>query len=407
MRFGHSIALACLVASVVACADGRNSAPSLVVRDSAGIRIVENASPVWGGDPGWRIDPIRVTIGSAGDAPGQQLHRVTGAVRLRDGRIVIANSASSELGLYGSDGSYLGSVGGSGEGPGDFRSLGWLGQSSQDSLLTWDLRLNRVAVFTGAGEYVRDYLVSLPLPEAVTGGVALGSLDAGRIVFSRGGSFAPVEGSGVQRQPLSAWVVSAAGEVEREFGPFPGESVNLRAGQRPGMIIRTPVPFGAATLIAAGTDRIYVTDNGRYDIHVYAPDGHLQQIVRRPHELLALLPEDIAADLEARLESLPPVEEIRAGSRASYEAVPKPQFMPAVRSLMVDREGCLWVEASRHMHEPLATWSVFDRDGLWLGDLALAAGLEPLEIGWDYLLLRRQDDLSVESVLVIPLRRGR
>jgi hypothetical protein len=78
-----------------------------------------------------------------------------------------------------------------------------------------------------------------------------------------------------------------------------------------------------------------------------------------------------------------------------------------VRALLVDSEGYLWIAAGRRPADLVATWSVFDPDGEWLGDIPLAAGLEPLEIGADYLLVRLKDELDVESVHLIDLRRRR
>jgi hypothetical protein len=75
---------------------------------------------------------------------------------------------------------------------------------------------------------------------------------------------------------------------------------------------------------------------------------------------------DIAAYIEARLSPLPPVAEIREGMRASLEAVPAPEWMPAIRSMLVDTDAHLWVE--------------------------------------DILALVR-DTLDVESVVMLPLER--
>jgi hypothetical protein len=318
---------------------------------------------------------------------------------------VIANAGSGELRFYSSDGRYEGAAGRSGEGPGEVRSLAWLGRSEGDSLLMWDSRLGRVSIFDAAGEYGRSYAITLP--DVTSGAAARGGLADGRLVISRGASFVPVDGAGVQRQPLRIWLVSTGGEPRIELGPFPGESVELRGGLDASSIIRTLVPFGAASLIAAGEDRIAVTDNTSYDLHIYLADGRLHIIARRPHDPLPVSAEDLAADLDARLTMLPPIEDIRAGIRASWEAVPKPELLPAIRSMIVDRAGFIWVEAGRHVTSTMAAWSVFDREGLWLGDIGIAADLAPLEIGEDYLLVLRSDDLGVESVRLMSLARGR
>ena len=92
--------------------------------------------------------------------------------------------------------------------------------------------------------------------------------------------------------------------------------------------------------------------------------------------------------------------------RASLESVPIPEFLPAIRALRVDSEGFLWVEAFRRLGERVATWSVFDPSDGWLGDLTLEAGLQPLDIGVDYLLVLLRDDLDVEYVRLLDLHRS-
>lgn len=75
----------------------------------------------------WRLsnEPALV-IGGADEREGYLLHHVVGAVRLGDGRIVIANLSSLELKYYDPEGRHLFDAGGKGEGPGEFRSsISW------------------------------------------------------------------------------------------------------------------------------------------------------------------------------------------------------------------------------------------------------------------------------------------
>lgn len=72
--------------------------------------------------PAWTIsaEPV-VSIGVAEGDPAVELHRATGAVRLADGTIVVANSGTAELRLFDSAGAYVRAVGRRGSGPGEFR----------------------------------------------------------------------------------------------------------------------------------------------------------------------------------------------------------------------------------------------------------------------------------------------
>lgn len=369
------------------------------MRDSVGIRIVESSRPAWHAEDAWEVAPASLVIG----ANGGELHRVAGATRLADGTIVIANAGTAELLVFGPDGTRLRTIGRRGEGPGEFAGIAWLGRSA-DTLLVWDHGLMRISAFTPDGTHVRN--TSPSLPDGPMTWSVHGSLADGRMLLGRGISFVPVDGeAGVQRQPLSMRLISSDGRVGTEYGPFPGESVFLKAGRRSGSVIRTPVPFGPATLVRAGADRILVADNGAFEIHVYDLQGDLASIIRRPYERVPIGQHDVAAYVEERLALLPPVPEIREGIRAAIEQVPLPDWMPAIRSLLIDSEAHVWAEVGRTIvDEP--TWSVFDAGGIWQGDVTTPAGFTPLEIGSDYILALARDEMEVEAVVLLPLRRG-
>ena len=81
-----------LLAPATACGDGEPvpAVAAVVLRDSAGIRIVENTGPEWPADSGWTIgESPRVTIGLVDGEEPYLLDRVAGAVLNRDGLIVI------------------------------------------------------------------------------------------------------------------------------------------------------------------------------------------------------------------------------------------------------------------------------------------------------------------------------
>ena len=99
------------------------------IRDSAGIVIVENARRAADSRLGWQVSPDPVlSIGTVGGTEYVQLHQVDDALRLRDGRIVVANAGSHRLLVFDDQGDYVAAWGQRGQGPGDFtfqKSLVW------------------------------------------------------------------------------------------------------------------------------------------------------------------------------------------------------------------------------------------------------------------------------------------
>ena len=50
-------------------------------------------------------------------------------------------------------------------------------------------------------------------------------------------------------------------------------------------------------------------------------------------------------------------------------------------------------------------WEVFSPDGTWLGQVFLPGRFSVMEVGTDYVLGVHRDDLGVESVQILALRR--
>ncbi|MXX33295.1 MAG: hypothetical protein F4Z50_00910, partial [Gemmatimonadetes bacterium] len=109
----------------VACAaDQETDSPAGVhteFRDSAGIRIVENANPPEGSRLDWRLGPEPlVSIGKVEGEEPYLFTRIFGATMLSDGRIVIGDDGTKELRVFDRQGNHLETWAGECQGPGEF-----------------------------------------------------------------------------------------------------------------------------------------------------------------------------------------------------------------------------------------------------------------------------------------------
>lgn len=101
------------------------------------------------------------------------------AVRLASGDIAVADPGGNELVLVSGTIGALRVIGREGEGPGEYRAAQMVFSTAGDSLLLFDSRLLRVAVYTPRGTYVRAVSTG-----AMGGAVSpIGSDGRGRIVF--------------------------------------------------------------------------------------------------------------------------------------------------------------------------------------------------------------------------------
>ncbi|HET8649909.1 MAG TPA: hypothetical protein VFL95_07705 [Gemmatimonadales bacterium] len=117
-----------------------------------------SAEPAHSGAASLQVDSLpSLSIGVAEGTPALELDRANSALRLADGRIVVANSGTDELRFFDSTGASLASVGRNGEGPGEFSGGMTLYPGSGDSLVVYDAGARRFTVTDRDGHYVRMY----------------------------------------------------------------------------------------------------------------------------------------------------------------------------------------------------------------------------------------------------------
>lgn len=384
------------------CSTGDAAAGKSTVRDSAGVRVVESQAPAWKEGEGWRIaERPSLSIGSEDD-PAYQLGHVAGAVRLSGGGIAVADEQAGELRLYDAAGRHLRTLGKKGSGPGEFRALGSLFLLPGDSLGAWDPYAVRLTVFTPAGELARSVTVTPTGP----GGVL--ELDG---IFPGGALLVDRENSMVFRNAPkpsrdSVWLYryrpdgTAPDSVVRYAGP---ETVTLVGTDGGGWATRSLVPFGGQTLHRVESGRLYLADNARFEVEVRAPDGRLLRRMRRAHTPEPLTPDEVRAHRARQMDHAEP--RFRAMLERMAAAMPYPATKAAFEQMQVDRTGAVWLRAYVSPGAETARWTVLDAEGRWLGEVPLPAEMRVMEIGADYLLAVRKDDLDVERVELYRLQK--
>ena len=373
------------------------------IRDSAGIRIVENSAPTAGSRLGWRIGPEpRVSIGEREGEDPYLLYRAMDATILADGRIVVANNGSDELRFFDSTGGHLASRGGRGEGPGEFEGLYSVAPWAGDSIVAWFAPRLGVSVFDGEGNYGRTV--------AIDHGTRSSWLQP--VAASVHGSILAVY-QWEDRDTLVLQLLDGEGAVRTSLGTHPSsEPYFMHEGTDREMLYWTT--FGRDPVWGLWGDRAVFGLTDRYEIKAFGADGSLARIVRREHRPRSPTPEDLDAFIEDRR------VRYNDDDLAAYRSVPVAENFPAFATgrdpsggqrpgeIMTDAVDHLWIREYDHPREERAAplWTVFDPEGRVLGFMETPAGLVIFEIGGDYILGISWDELYVEYVQVWPLERS-
>ena len=375
--------------------DGSGS-PRSVVRDSAGVMIVENERPRLDLRLGWRVGPApAVTIGTTEGDPAYELFRIGDAMRLSDGRVVVANTGSGELRVFGSDGVHIESWGGRGDGPGEFGAMapGGLESWAGDSLMASEPFQRRLSIFSAGGTFGRAFRLQ--------GGYAsvVGPLPDGRILAKTLTSYAggTPGTSELTRPDLEYGILEADGSVHRDLGAYTGSELYVVTTTE--RTFPRSYPFSRDAFAFAWGDLIVIGANDRYEIRAYRTDGSLARVIRRDHDTRAPTRADlrdyVARQNPERPEALDAVADM-----------PLVEAFPAFNRVFVDRLGHLWVEEYRLPGETHRLWTVFDPEGRALGLVEMPGSFGVKEIGADYILGTRQDALDIEYVESWPLDRS-
>jgi hypothetical protein len=145
----HSVILLPLA---VSCGGDSAGGDGAAVRDSAGVRIVENREAAWTEAAAWHLSsaPL-VQIGAvSSDNPAYEFSSIQGITRLSDGRIVVLEGQNSEVRYFDSAGKHRVTRGGRGGGPGEFGFAGSMVRWHADTVVVED-RLMRQVFFRRMG----------------------------------------------------------------------------------------------------------------------------------------------------------------------------------------------------------------------------------------------------------------
>ena len=378
--------------------------------DPSQLIIVQNDGPRWSGTAdAWTVDALpAVTIGEADAATAAYaLDGVSGAARLSDGRIVVAGFNSLDLRYFDARGRHVRTVGGKGDGPGEFRLVRGIGRLG-DTIVVWDAFANRVSRFDGTGAFAGS--VSLKERDMRIPSLT-GFLDDGSMLLRARSNGERSDYEGEYADSVTFLRVSMrTGERLDAMGPdFWGDAFQARIGHN---WVSEPVIFGRRGLAAGARTGFYRAVSDRFEATFHGPDGTPVRTLRRPHTPVRATAADVAPQREAiesgNAELLRMDSGLGAVQRRLVEHIPHRSTLPAITQLRVDRRDNLWTRSYVPPDAQSAAWSVFDPQGHWLGVVQLPANLEVLEIGDDYLLATTVAPLDdVERVVLHRLRKPR
>ena len=387
---------------------------SLTARsDSAGIPITTALVPLWGPGEGWTLrDEPLVEIGAVWGPEEYLLDGVTGAVRLSDGGIVLGERTSGELRRYDRNGTFVWRTAGQGEGPGEHQRLRFLFRLPGDSVVTWDIALDRIQVFGPDGRVARSRRIESPWSGLTARGV-IGVSDRQIVLTFSDYRESP---AGVVRWPgvrIATWSLDDG--TVRELVSVPGgEQYVTRGDER---ISQMVYEFGKGPRWSVMPGRLAIVDTESFSIRSVSLDnGTTTAILRRDVPIREVTSEHVEAFVEwmahRNIVYGGYSQEQAEASKPGWRKRPMASTLPVLESILLDAAGNLWVEPYSLPGASTPPPEVYAPDGTWLGTVALPPGRGGLvangglEIGDDYVLGVWRGEQGVEYVRMYALEKS-
>ena len=362
------------------------------------------------------------------------------------GNLFMLDVLAAQVVVIGPEGQLVRTIGGPGEGPGEFRSAGDLVVWRDGRIAVADMGHSAYQLFDPAGELER--LVNMggddnPLAmmtrmrSALRGEPDGGSLLAQGVPGMLGGLSTAmaemmgleietpdgVDDHGIERLDLSGDVV-AAEPVLQAWSPPSEPAPELSASDLTNVSAMMGSMFGQVThyepalhwdLLPDGT--IAYSDSSAYAIRMRAPDGSVRAVLTRPLRPERVTPriraatierriEDFQSEAEAAPEAMRGLVDLMSGSgdaiREGIENAPFFDEIPVIRAIRATWDGSLWVQ--RRGEEP---WDdegpidVFGADGEYVGTFGEDQTEMPAAFGPDgRVAFIELDEFDVPTIVV-------
>lgn len=276
------------------------------------------------------------------------------AVDIQD-RVYLSDPSEQTVHVFGPDGRHVKSLGGSGEGPGEFRSLFHV-LPKNGLLHVYDAALQMISLFDLSSlEYLRRIDLSISEQD-----VNPPDGRPGRLQIQPGGdywvTFTPRFGMNSDENAIPDSWVSLYRPSEERYVQH--RVLQIKSTQRiiqrlDGGMTAATAPYMGMQLLAMQDDLLVHVWSKDFLIRFYDSEGTYQKAFYYPYQHVPLT----QSDIRTITEDIP--EQIRDLLR-DYDG--NPETWPAIRYMVADDEGRLWISTFTDDPE-IYNWWVIDRDG--------------------------------------------
>ena len=355
--------------------------------------------------PEWTVTSSPALIVEDDGTAQTEFTQIRGALRLSSGLIAVANGATNDIRLFDEHGRFVRSFGRTGAGPGEFRSLGWVGRS-HDTAFVFDHGLRRITpVVLGREPELLDAALLTASgqrgPVHVNGRLRKGSWMV-QTYTSPGWTGPP----GVHRLRASVGVVAqgASGDVEW-LGETDGMAIFVH--NPTGDIKKAsvgPIAFSPDLHAVASGSHVWFGDSNTDSLVVFDSETGTRRFVRLPIPRRTPGRDAISIARDRELAAARS-DAARSWTNAKFSAARLPRTLPFFETMLPGPDGEVWIQEYAASRADAARYLVMDSRQSVVAWVRMPAGVRIQEAGRDYLLGVHEDADGVESVRLYGLSR--
>lgn len=363
-----------------------------LVRDSAGITIVESRLQDESLTTWVLSDEPELEIGVADGDSDYMFFRVSDVEVLEDGLITVAQARAPYLRVFDDAGRLLRTIGGEGEGPGEFRTINSIDVMEGDDLLIFDGQLRRATV-VDANRGIRT-VVTLDSQTPIRRLYALAP--DGYIAVGQRLQPDVSQTQGIHRVPTPVTALDSSGRTAYSLGEFPG--IETQIIHLPDLTAVNGVLWGRSLAVETHGSEALVGTGETFEVRFYEPPAGLRRIARVVDADLTVNPEEWE---QARRSWIAWIESIDPGSflvDVINQASPPDGRAPFSR-IVIDDDGRIWLSPYENPNLGYAgEWHALDAEGRLIGSLAVPKNFRILAVRDNSVFGVWQDDLDIEYV---------
>ena len=283
------------------------------------------------------------------------------------GRIYVADYQNPVVHVFSTTGALISTIGGPGEGPGEFEDVDDVVVGPNGKVYVWDGWLVRLSIFEerASGEFEFSDMVSIAghngqVPSSILG---VGSQGMVFLYITPYGFCDECSNTGTRS--LNAMLVDENGQAVGEPLVTLPSNERVEVVRQDGVTVK-PKPFGStSTITMSASGMLYSGWSDAINIRARSLSGDKQKTFRRDYAPLPVTRRELNAAVED-------------WSREEREALRKsgmPRIRPVFKNFVVDDNSCIWVQTSAATGEATAECIVIGPDGADVAAVSLPATL--------------------------------